>query len=131
MPAMSGAEFLAQVRRDHPDTIRIILTGQASLESAIRAINEGEIFRFLTKPCSPVDLGQAIHHALLLKNLSRESGRLVAAAREQRSLIDELERRHPGITKVERTEDGRILLDDATDNVESLLDAIRKQMGGA
>ena len=50
MPGMSGSEFLSLVRQKYPDTIRIILTGHGSLESAIRAINEGEIYRFFTKP---------------------------------------------------------------------------------
>jgi len=41
MPGMSGSEFLAIVRQEYPDTVRMILTGHGSLESAIRAINEG------------------------------------------------------------------------------------------
>jgi response regulator RpfG family c-di-GMP phosphodiesterase len=53
MPGMNGAEFLSKVREQWPDTVRILLTGQADLESAIAAVNEGQIFRFLTKPCPP------------------------------------------------------------------------------
>jgi DNA-binding NtrC family response regulator len=49
MPGMTGSEFLSIVRQKHPQTIRIILTGQASLVAAIRAINEGEVYRFRTK----------------------------------------------------------------------------------
>jgi response regulator RpfG family c-di-GMP phosphodiesterase len=56
MPGMSGSEFLAVARQQYPDTARIILTGQANLEAAIRAINEGAICRFLTKPCKEDDL---------------------------------------------------------------------------
>ena len=52
MPGMSGSEFLSIVRKKYPDTIRIILTGHADLEAAIRAINEGEIYRFFRKPCN-------------------------------------------------------------------------------
>ncbi len=51
MPETTGSELLREVRRRWPDTTRIILTGEASLESTIRAINEAEIYRFLTKPC--------------------------------------------------------------------------------
>jgi CheY-like chemotaxis protein len=51
MPGMDGIEFLSRVRRDSPDTIRIMLTGNADLEATIRVVNEGNIFRFLTKPC--------------------------------------------------------------------------------
>jgi CheY-like chemotaxis protein len=51
MPNMNGAELLAEVRKWYPDMIRILLTGQSDLESAIAAVNEGQIFRFLSKPC--------------------------------------------------------------------------------
>jgi len=64
MPGMSGSQLLAAVCRDYPDTVRIILTGQASLEAAVRAINEGEIFRFLEKPCDGQELADTIHQAL-------------------------------------------------------------------
>jgi response regulator RpfG family c-di-GMP phosphodiesterase len=53
MPGMSGAEFLAKVRQGWPDTVRVLLTGQSDLPSAIAAVNDGQIFRFLTKPCPP------------------------------------------------------------------------------
>ncbi len=51
MPEMDGARFLSEVRQRYPDTVRILLTGFADLESAIAAVNHGQLFRFLTKPC--------------------------------------------------------------------------------
>jgi response regulator RpfG family c-di-GMP phosphodiesterase len=51
MPRMSGVEFLAKTRGLAPDTVRVLLTGQGDMEAAISAVNEGNIFRFLTKPC--------------------------------------------------------------------------------
>ncbi|MEK7317210.1 MAG: hypothetical protein AAB011_13595 [Candidatus Eisenbacteria bacterium] len=53
----------------------MILTGQASLDAAVRAINEGGIYRFLTKPIRAADLAQTIHDALVLKEL-READRI-------------------------------------------------------
>ena len=50
MPGMDGAEFLATVRTLSPDSIRVMLTGHSDIEAAVRAVNEGQIFRFLTKP---------------------------------------------------------------------------------
>ncbi len=67
MPSMSGSDFLAIVRYHYPETVRIILTGYASLESALKAINEGEIFRFLTKPCRSQELLAAVEDALAHK----------------------------------------------------------------
>ncbi len=51
MPRMNGIEFLAQVKKQSPDTTRLMLTGYADLSNAIHAVNEGNVFRFLTKPC--------------------------------------------------------------------------------
>ena len=51
MPRMTGVEFLSKTRELAPDTVRVLLTGQADMEAAISAVNEGNIFRFLTKPC--------------------------------------------------------------------------------
>lgn len=61
MPGMSGAEFLARVCRDAPDTVRMLLTGHADIGAAIAAVNEGNIFRFLTKPCEKEVLVDAIN----------------------------------------------------------------------
>jgi ActR/RegA family two-component response regulator len=52
MPGMSGAQFLAQVRQAAPDTVRMLLTGFTDLSAAMDAINDGNIYRFLTKPCA-------------------------------------------------------------------------------
>ena len=60
MPGMDGAAFLKEVRHMLPDTTRILLTGDTGREAAIEAINEGRIFRFLTKPCAPGPLKTAI-----------------------------------------------------------------------
>lgn len=56
MPVMDGAEFLSQVRTLAPDSIRVMLTGYADAEAAMRAVNEGRIFRFLNKPVTAEDL---------------------------------------------------------------------------
>jgi CheY-like chemotaxis protein len=60
MPKMDGAAFLHEVMVRKPDSARILLTGQADRDEAIRAVNQGQIFRFLTKPCPPDQLKTAI-----------------------------------------------------------------------
>jgi DNA-binding NtrC family response regulator len=66
MPKMQGTEFLKQVEYRHPDCVRIILTGQADLDAAMEAINEGHVFRFIQKPWDNDDLktqvGAALEH---------------------------------------------------------------------
>jgi response regulator RpfG family c-di-GMP phosphodiesterase len=60
MPGMDGNQFLREVRSTFPDTIRMMLTGQADLQSASEAVNEGNIFRFLFKPCPQEVLSKAL-----------------------------------------------------------------------
>ena len=60
MPDMNGIEFLTQVREVAPETVRMLLTGSADLNAAIQAVNQGNIFRFLTKPCSQEMLVDAV-----------------------------------------------------------------------
>src|SRR6202161_1845066 len=64
MPAMNGAQFLAKVREQEPDTVRMILSGHADLEATIAAVNEGHIYRFLTKPCPTDRLLAAVEDGL-------------------------------------------------------------------
>lgn len=127
MPGMQGSEFLAKVRELYPNTTRIILTGQASLQSAIRAINEGGVYRFLTKPCNPTDLAHTIRQALQLRDLSLQSARLLDTARRQHAVLEELELEHPGIGNVDIESDGTITLSDVGD-VESLMGEITAEM---
>jgi len=68
MPGMSGSEFLARVAREHPQVMRIMLTGNPSLPAALRAINEGRVYHFFTKPCNEIDLALTIREALELKD---------------------------------------------------------------
>jgi response regulator RpfG family c-di-GMP phosphodiesterase len=60
MPGMDGVRFLARVREIAPLTVRMMLTGNSSVDTAIEAVNEGHIFRFLTKPCPAETLAKAL-----------------------------------------------------------------------
>jgi response regulator RpfG family c-di-GMP phosphodiesterase len=75
MPGMDGVTLLARVRERAPDTVRMLLTGNADVEAAAAAVNRGQIFRFLCKPCPPDDLRAAVRAAV-------EHHRLVTAERE-------------------------------------------------
>jgi serine/threonine-protein kinase len=66
MPQMTGVEVLTKVRSLSPRTVRILLTGYADLDAVEGSINDGEVFRFLTKPCAPDQLRETISHATRL-----------------------------------------------------------------
>jgi DNA-binding NtrC family response regulator len=104
MPGMQGSEFLSIVRETYPDIVRIILTGHASVESAVRAVNQSEIFRFLTKPVNRDVLLEAVQDALAYKAKGDQ--------RDQHdSLMEHLEKQAPGITRVRRDENGVVIID--------------------
>jgi response regulator RpfG family c-di-GMP phosphodiesterase len=64
MPVMTGAQFLSQVRQAQPDAVRMILSGESDLKATIEAVNEGNIYRFLSKPCAPDKLLAAVEDGL-------------------------------------------------------------------
>src|SRR3954463_2880614 len=135
MPGMTGSQFLSEVRKTWPNTIRMILSGQADLEAAVRAINEGEVYRFLLKPCHPKELQLTILQGLQHKRLVEQSRKLLHEHQKTVNLLEELEKANPGITKVDMDEDGAIVMDEDDDtglhDVASLLEDLEKSMAKA
>ena len=84
MPGLDGAEFLARVRALSPQTVRMLLTGHKDLSRAITAVNEGQIFRYLTKPCSKEEMVSAIRLGLAQYRDNAEAAELIKEAREHR-----------------------------------------------
>ncbi len=75
MPGMNGVEFLNITKQKYPDTVRVMLTGNADQKTATEAVNRGHIFQFLNKPCPPDKLGHVLTDAI-------KHHRLVTAERE-------------------------------------------------
>jgi response regulator RpfG family c-di-GMP phosphodiesterase len=69
MPGMNGIALLTKVQQIAPDTVRIMLTGNADQHTAMLAVNEGRVFQFLTKPCTPEVLAMALQAGLKQHNL--------------------------------------------------------------
>lgn len=103
MPVMEGAEFLARVKAKRPNTVRIMVTGQANLEDVQKAVNSGEIFRFVLKPWDDEDLRSVVHAAVEFYNLSEANRYLEQLTAKQN---DELKRYNDRLEErvVERTE---------------------------
>lgn len=76
MPGVTGVEFLARVKQDYPDTIRIMLTGHADTDAAVAAINDGEVHRFLTKPWRNEEIRLTVREMLDQRDLAMENRRL-------------------------------------------------------
>ena len=112
MPGMAGSDFLAIVRKRYPDTIRMILTGHARLDSAIKAINEGEVYRFFTKPCNVVDLMVSIKQGLNQKELEKENRRLLSLVKQKTASEASLKEKYPELFEVKRDAGGAVIIDD-------------------
>lgn len=112
MPNITGAQLAGLAKRARPETVRILLTGRRTLDTAIDGINQGEIFRFLQKPFDDKQLRAAVlegaqrHDELMALSGERER-------RERRQhLVEALESEYPGITRVERNNDVLVVTED-------------------
>jgi len=112
MTGMQGSEFLSLVRERSPGSVRILLTGHATLDAALRAVNQGEIYRFFTKPWDDTEIRLAVRLAVEKYDLERENRRLLSTIKRQSLEMKVLERRFPGITRVGRDSQGSLVLDD-------------------
>ncbi len=104
MPGMTGAQLAGHAKRIRPETVRILLTGKRTFETAIDGINQGEVFRYINKPFEDRALRQAVteavqrHEELLALSGDRQR-------RERRDAIRKaLEVEYPGISEVPRGE---------------------------
>jgi signal transduction histidine kinase len=78
MPETTGVQFLSEVRGEHPDAIRLLFTGYADIKAVIDAINQGNVYRYITKPWDPDELQTVIRQAVEQYELLVERKRLLA-----------------------------------------------------
>src|SRR5262245_26812381 len=90
MPNMQGSVLLARVRQQYPDIVRMMLTGDARLETVMAAVNKGEIYRFFTKPCNEAELIISIRDALQMRALKFEAARLLDTVKKQNAQLQAL-----------------------------------------
>ncbi|MCG8436362.1 MAG: response regulator [Gammaproteobacteria bacterium] len=119
MPEMNGVEFLIKVKDIYPNTMRLILSGQADMGAVVEAVNKAEIYRFLSKPCDDNELKITIDRALDYRRVVRANERLIEEIKYQNSKIKKqteelsrLEKENPGITKVNWSADGSVVVDE-------------------
>ena len=118
MPGMSGNELLAVIRENFPDTIRIVLTGNAEIETATRAINDGDVYRFLAKPCVGLDLAITLRRAIQYKELLARTRKLLEITTYH------LEKTQPGITNKAENQIGMTASSMTDDDFDILIEKI-------
>jgi two-component system, probable response regulator PhcQ len=113
MPEITGAQLAGIVKNIRPETVRILLTGRRTLDTAIDGINQGEIFRFLSKPFEDKQLRQAVLDAAKRHDELRELSGDRQRRERREQLLAALEQEYPGITKIHRrTNDVVVVTDD-------------------
>lgn len=115
MPRMTGVEFLSEFKEQHPEAVRLVLSGQTDLSGLMNAINAAEIFRFILKPWNDEELIITLKQALEYNRLQTENRELADLVRSQKrelmaqmNELQRLEKESPGITQVNWSEDGSI-----------------------
>jgi two-component system probable response regulator PhcQ len=103
MPGMSGLDLMVRLRRNHPAAVRLLLTGRGTLAAAVGAINDGEVYRFMTKPWDIDELREVLRQAAARAMKNRTDGQLGESTGERTARLTALERQHPGITSVTLT----------------------------
>jgi two-component system, probable response regulator PhcQ len=108
MPELSGVDLLQALKDVAPNTVRIMLTASTEIGTAIGAINQAQVFRFVQKPWQPADLQDTLRQAL-----AHRAALLAEAAQPltpQEQEAQRLEADEPGILHVRRTDDGSVIL---------------------
>jgi len=123
MPEMDGTDFLAQVRDRWPDTVRILMTGYAETDTVIRAINQGSVFRFVSKPWETRELIQIVHDAMDQYRLVSEHRELTRLTEEQNRELLEL---NQGLEK--RVQDRTRRLRENEEELKQTLTQLRKSL---
>jgi response regulator RpfG family c-di-GMP phosphodiesterase len=90
MPGMDGATLLSEVYKRKPDCMTILLTGYAEINTIVKAINEGQIYRYIGKPWNDEELLMTLRQALAMQHAERERRRLVVLTRRQNEALREL-----------------------------------------
>jgi len=88
MPGMNGVEFLREVCRRYPETVRIVLSGYANTAAVVDAINEGEIYRFIPKPWDDEDLKSTVQSGLEKYFQRRQDSLLLAELRKAKEILE-------------------------------------------
>src|SRR5687768_4095816 len=88
MPEMSGVEFLGRARGEHPDAIRLLFTGYADIRAVIDAINQGNVFRYITKPWDPDELQTVIRQAVERYDMMVERKKLLTILQQQNKELE-------------------------------------------
>ena len=116
MPDISGVEFFEMIMADHPDPVRMLLTGHADIDAVIDAINKGRIYKYISKPWNEAELKRLVEEAAELCRVRRRSSQLNAsysknllALREALDQVRQESQNHPSVPEEQKASWGETL----------------------
>lgn len=119
MPTADGVTYLQFAKQRQPNAVRLVLSAYGDRNSMIKAINQAEVYRYLSKPWDDYEVVATIKSAIDIYELKTENQRLLDEVNAQRRMIKareqellRLEKDNPGITRVQRDADGSVLIGD-------------------
>ncbi len=115
MPRLSGIELLSLAKKRHPAVVRIMITGVAEMETAMKAVNLVEVYRFFLKPWNDIELVAALRCAVKKHDLDAWKRRLPKTASIRIVGFERMKRRCAGIAKLDRDDQGNILIPELTE----------------
>lgn len=123
LPDTYGIEFLVKVRQLFPDTIRILITGFPDLDSAIDAINRGQVYRYIAKPWDTKELKTIVTQAIEYYDMLRDNRALIKIARQQAEWLNALKKKYPQITNADLDKPSTYIIDEknVSETVEDFL----------
>ncbi|MFT6243819.1 MAG: response regulator RpfG family c-di-GMP phosphodiesterase [Salibacteraceae bacterium] len=94
MPKMTGVEFFKIIKKEYPEPIRILITGYSDIEAVIDSINQGQVYRYISKPWEPNDLRLIIEQANEVFSLRKENARLMEALKDSNQKLEFIARQN-------------------------------------
>ena len=129
MPGTTGVEFLKQVRAEHPETVRLLFTGYADIKAVIDAINQGNVYRYLTKPWDPDELQAVLRQASAEYERLAERQRILAELQGYRErclgLLQGLREGRLGTL----TPEGQVALEQVAVDGQALFERLERAVG--
>jgi two-component system probable response regulator PhcQ len=125
LPDITGVDFLVKVRQLYPDTIRILITGYPDLDAAVKAINKGQVYRFITKPWENEELKLIVKQALDYCDVLRDNRALLKIARQQAEWMKNIQQKYPQVNESEFDKMGVYIVEEKRVS-ETLEDFLKK-----
>lgn len=122
MPKINGVTYLQFAKQSQPDAMRVVISAHGDRQTMLDAINRAEVYRFISKPWDDYEIVAAVRSGIDLFMLRNENRRLIEQVaaqqtrlRQQAEELQRLERENPGLTRVDRDQEGNIIIEEAAD----------------